>query len=707
MKKIFICLLTCLLLTQIYVIDTFADSSTIYESDDFEIDRIYHFKAGDSIKFSDGDIFDISIIDENRKTVVPDIYEYVFESDLNAYIYNYSVENYRYIRLHKTYDITYNLMGHGDNFVSSTKSYYYDDTRIEFWAFLPPVPTAKNYMFDGWYKEVDLINKIDWDSSGEYRVYGDTEIFAKWIKLTLTCIEAKDEDDTKIQIVPIAENQRVYDVESFAAEDRPVIGAREIKYDGTLIKELCQIEYDENDGGYFYTYDFDDDNEHILEFYVIDNETINTNYVVDSIDVEATDVLANDAYPWGSDFGIKGENYEVSLNTKLNIEADSVKYQWQVSNDNAIFENIPGEKKENIKIKVNKPEEFKPWYRCVVTYKVDNEEYKCISKPVELLDSRNLKQNMDKQYGALYHVSKNRNIDGILDGLYVSNDASAYILDSDKQYFNVLGKYNNGLKNYWISCSCDAMWAIYQKDENGYVSPDNIKNIICSFDSNNNVVFNVDFKNKVDAAIYTDTCIGRFPEIYYADGAAMKANLDSDNKLQSIHMVANNNFADANLNDFVGFTFTPVSEVNAFNIDAYLNGPYNNVDEGKYEYIINDYNNEDNLTFEQIFEILKDSIFDYCHGINYDTYSGGNDPFVYRTIDGKKTVVAIRSKDSVLSVSYKNIDSLSFKMNISNAINLGIDNKDINNIKPDIIDIDDDVEEVKKPIYLPPKTGIN
>ena len=90
MKKIFICLLTCLLLTQIYVIDTFADSSTIYESDDFEIDRIYHFKAGDSIKFSDGDIFDISIIDENRKTVVSDIYEYVFESDLSSRWHSFS-----------------------------------------------------------------------------------------------------------------------------------------------------------------------------------------------------------------------------------------------------------------------------------------------------------------------------------------------------------------------------------------------------------------------------------------------------------------------------------------------------------------------------------------------------------------------------------------------------------------------------------------
>lgn len=396
----------------------------------------------------------------------------------------------------------------------------------------------------------------------------------------------------------------------------------------------------------------------------------------------------------------------MSLNTKLAIDANNVKYQWQASFDNAIYKDIFYADKEKLKVVVKDQEHYLKWYRCVINYELDGKEYTCITEPVELLDSRNLKKGNDEQYGALYNMNSSRNIDGILDGLYVSNDESAYILGKDIQYFNVLGKYNNGLKNYWISCSCDAAWAIYLKNNNDeFVSADNIKSVICYFDEKNNVVFNVKLKEKADVAVYTDTCIGRFPEIYYADGAAMKANLDN-NKLQSIHMVANNNFADANLNDMVGFSVEPITKIDTFNIDAYLNGPYYKVKSNGntcYEYIINDVNNEDDLTYEDIFEELKGRLFDYCYGINYDTYTGGNDPFVYRTINGKDVVVAIRSKDSVLSFSYKNVDEVSFKMNIGNAIDLGIDNTDIYNIKPSV----DPVVDPEVPSYTPPKTAVN
>lgn len=150
MKKIFICLLTCLLFTQIYVKDTLTETNTVYESDDFEIDKIYHFKTGDVVKFSDGNPFEIIIIDENGREAEDVEKEYTFKKDINAYIYNYSTsDDDHYLRLHRTYDITYNLMGKGENFVSSTKSYYYSsDNHTEFFAFLPPVPTYPNYMFD-------------------------------------------------------------------------------------------------------------------------------------------------------------------------------------------------------------------------------------------------------------------------------------------------------------------------------------------------------------------------------------------------------------------------------------------------------------------------------------------------------------------------------------------------------------------------------
>ena len=716
MKRILVCLLTCLLFTQIYVVDTYMETNTVYESDDFEIDKIYHFKKGDSIKFSDGDLFDISLIDENGRVVVSDVNEYVFENNFDAYIYNYSVVDYRYIRLHKTFNINYHLMGKGDDFVVSTKSYYYaEDNHTEFFAYLPPVPTAINYMFDGWYLEDTYETKVEynsnsvkgWDSYGEYRVYDDADFYAKWVELSLTCIEAKSGEDTKIQIIPVADNQRVYDVTDFNKEDRPLIGIEEIDSNGVVIQDLGQIEYDETEEGYFYTNPFEDDEEHILKFYVVDNETINTNYVVDSIDVEAEGILVNDAYPWGSDFKVNNKKYEVTLNTKLGIDANSIKYKWQASYDNAIYEDIANGNNNKLKVSVKNPNNYKPWYRCVVDYVVDGNKYECISKPVKILDSRNLKEGIEEQYGALYNVNSSRNIEGIMDGLYVSNDESAYILGKDIQYFNVLGKYNNGLKDYWISCSCDAAWAIYQKDENGFVGSNNIKNVICGFDEENNVVVNVSLRKKADVAIYTDTCIGRFPEIYYADGAAMKANLDESNNLKSIYMVANNNFKDANLEDTVGFKVEPITNIDTFNIDAYLNGPYHKVNEkmDKYEYVINDYNNEDGLTYKEIFELLKNKLFDYCYGLNYETYSGGNDPFVYRTINDKKTVVAIRSKDSVLSFAYNNVDNVAFKMNIGNAIDLGIDNVDLYNIKPSV----DPVTPVDPvvPSFIPPQTGVN
>lgn len=100
------------------------------------------------------------------------------------------------------------------------------------------------------------------------------ELYAKWVELSLTCIEAKSSEGTTIQIIPVADNERVYDVEFLDKEDRPVIGVKEINEFGIKIKDLGQIEYDETNEGYFYTYNFDDENEHILKFYVVDNATI-------------------------------------------------------------------------------------------------------------------------------------------------------------------------------------------------------------------------------------------------------------------------------------------------------------------------------------------------------------------------------------------------------------------------------------------------
>lgn len=70
--------------------------------------------------------------------------------------------------------------------------YWIDDydysEKIEF---IPPEPTREGYIFDGWYKESECINKWDYDvdtlpqiqyDKNEKQVYQETKLYAKWIE---------------------------------------------------------------------------------------------------------------------------------------------------------------------------------------------------------------------------------------------------------------------------------------------------------------------------------------------------------------------------------------------------------------------------------------------------------------------------------------------------------------------------------------------
>ena len=123
-------------------------------------------------------------------------------------------------------------------------------------------------------------------------------------------------------------------------------------------------------------------------------------------------------------------------------------------------------------------------------------------------------------------------------------------------------------------------------------------------------------------------------------------------------------------------------------IDVFRNGPYYNGIKSQYEYIVNDYNNEQDLTYEEIFNVLKDRIYDYHYGYNTSKYEGYDNRLVYRTINNKKIVVAVHTMDSVLAFAWNNTNNIEFKMGVSNASNLGIDNTDLWNeeiVVPEIL----------------------
>ena len=709
MKKFFICILTCLLFLQVGLINIFADEARVYTPDDFDFEKVIHFKAGDKIAFNDED-FDLYIYGKND-VELENIKEYTFENDLSASIYNFSLEDDKFINLRETYTITFDLRGKGDNFIDYSK-YYLDK---KFYAALPAVPTATNYMFEYWCIDEELEKPIYyndktkeryWDVDGEYEITGDTTLYAKWAEVQLMCIEVKGPSETKpqesieLKIIPIADNERIYDVSVFEPEDRPVINA----YISGLMG-IRTITYDEERKGYFYEFTPSSiENEYIINFSIKD-KTISTQYVVNSYNVNSNETLENDGWPWGTDFSIDGDKYSVKLNTKLiSDDITNLKYQWQVSSDNVNYVDITSANDNTHIVEVQDCASFDNcWFRCFITYTKDSDNYTCISKAVKIIDSRLLNSNLSTQYGSLFN-SGSRNIEGTLDGLYISNDLGAYCIGSNgkNQYFNVLGKYNNGIKNYWVSASYDAAWALYFKNNDGFVS-NNIDSIVCNFDDGtSNVNLDFKFKNKADVALYTDLCVGRFPEIYYADGAALKSNLDSNNNLDSIHIVTNSSFGSASLEDNAGFVFKPQTKVDAFNIDALINGPHRDKKMGRYQYISNDYSNNDDptpLSYEDVFNELQSRLYDFNYGIVSPTFSG-NDPFVFRTINGKKIVVAMYGKDSVMSCAWNDVDNIKFSMNIGNAIDLGIDHTDIRNIKP--------TPTPKTNIeFIIPKTGIN
>ena len=71
--------------------------------------------------------------------------------------------------------------------------YWVDSYDNEIISFIPPNPEREGYMFDGWYKEKECINKWDFntDKTGEeliieensqYNEYPGIYLYAKWIK---------------------------------------------------------------------------------------------------------------------------------------------------------------------------------------------------------------------------------------------------------------------------------------------------------------------------------------------------------------------------------------------------------------------------------------------------------------------------------------------------------------------------------------------
>ena len=70
----------------------------------------------------------------------------------------------------QSYDVTFNLQGHGDAITSQTKDY---GSKVD----KPTDPTADGWIFGGWFKEAACTN--EWDFSDD-EVQGTTELFAKW-----------------------------------------------------------------------------------------------------------------------------------------------------------------------------------------------------------------------------------------------------------------------------------------------------------------------------------------------------------------------------------------------------------------------------------------------------------------------------------------------------------------------------------------------
>ena len=72
--------------------------------------------------------------------------------------------------------------------------YWVDSYDNELITFIPPNPEREGYIFEGWYKEEDCINKWDFntDKTGEeliieensqYNEYPGIYLYAKWVKI--------------------------------------------------------------------------------------------------------------------------------------------------------------------------------------------------------------------------------------------------------------------------------------------------------------------------------------------------------------------------------------------------------------------------------------------------------------------------------------------------------------------------------------------
>lgn len=69
------------------------------------------------------------------------------------------------------------------------KTYFVDDVNVGTLKNIPPVPIRKGYIFEGWFKEKECINRWDfknnfiprkqYDEEGNY-IYQETILYAKW-----------------------------------------------------------------------------------------------------------------------------------------------------------------------------------------------------------------------------------------------------------------------------------------------------------------------------------------------------------------------------------------------------------------------------------------------------------------------------------------------------------------------------------------------
>ena len=95
-----------------------------------------------------------------------DYLDYIFPANVSYYL-NYEIENYDGYHWIDDYDYGSKI------------------------TYIPEAPTREGYIFDGWYKEEDCINKWDFetdtlpeailDEEGE-PVYQETKLYAKWIR---------------------------------------------------------------------------------------------------------------------------------------------------------------------------------------------------------------------------------------------------------------------------------------------------------------------------------------------------------------------------------------------------------------------------------------------------------------------------------------------------------------------------------------------